>query len=222
MSQPNRQWDAGRFLQTLTYFETIPVVSCLKKMIFGSPPLPAPQPRAGVIFDFSQPSETLEQIWGALDDVVMGGVSASSLRSQPDSALFTGYVSTDNSGGFASVRTRNFNPPLDISAYSGFELRVNGDGQRYKFLVRDEDSWDSVAFASSFDTVANEWMTVRLPFAELVPVFRAKTVSNSRPLNAARVRSLQLMLSKFEYDGALNPRFAAGEFRLNLGAIGVY
>lgn len=222
MSQPNRQWDAGRFLQTLTYFETIPVVSCLKKMIFGSPPLPAPQPRAGVIFDFSQPSEALEQIWGALDDVVMGGVSASSLRSQPDSALFTGYVSTDNSGGFASVRTRNFNPPLDISAYSGFELRVNGDGQRYKFLVRDEDSWDSVAFASSFDTVANEWMTVRLPFAELVPVFRAKTVSNSRPLNAARVRSLQLMLSKFEYDGALNPRFAAGEFRLNLGAIGVY
>ncbi len=222
MSQPNRQWDAGRFLQTLTYFETIPVVSCLKKMIFGSSPSPAPQPQAGIIFDFSQPRAALEQTWGALDDVVMGGVSASSLRQQPDSALFTGYVSTDNSGGFASVRTRNFEPPLNLAAYSGFELRVNGDGQRYKFLVRDEDSWDSVAFAASFDTVANEWITVRLPFAELVPVFRAKTVPNSRPLNAARVRSLQLMLSKFEYDGALNPRFAAGEFRLNLGAIAAY
>lgn len=222
MSQPNRQWDAGRFLQTLTYFETIPVVSCLKRMMFGSAPLPAPQPQAGVIFDFSQPSAVLEQTWGALDDVVMGGVSASSLRSQPGSALFTGYVSTDNSGGFASVRTRNFEPSLDVSSYSGFELRVNGDGQRYKFLVRDEDSWDSVAFAGSFDTVANEWVTIRLPFADLVPVFRAKTVSNSRPLNAARVRSLQLMLSKFEYDGALNPRFAAGEFRLNVGAIAVY
>ncbi len=222
MSQPKRQWDAGRFLQTLTYFETIPVVSCLRKMIFGSPPSPAPQPQAGVIFDFSQPSLELEQTWGALDDVVMGGVSASSLRSQAGSALFTGYVSTDKSGGFASVRTRNFEPALNVSNYSGFELRVNGDGQRYKFLVRDEDSWDSVAFAASFDTVANEWITIRLPFVELVPVFRAKTVSNSRPLNAARVRSLQLMLSKFEYDGALNPRFAAGEFRLNVGAIAVY
>ena len=222
MSQPKRQWNAGRFLQTMAYFETIPVVSCLRKMIFGSLPLPAPQPQAGVIFDFSQPSLDLEQTWGALDDVVMGGVSASSLRSQPGSALFTGYVSTDNSGGFASVRTRNFEPSLDVSNYSGFELRVNGDGQRYKFLVRDEDSWDSVAFAGSFDTVANEWISIRFPFAELVPVFRAKTVSNGRPLNAARVRSLQLMLSKFEYDGALNPRFAAGEFRLNVGAIAVY
>ncbi len=222
MSQPKHQWNAGRFLQTLAYFETIPVVSCLRKMIFGSPPLPAPQPQAGVIFDFSQPSLNLEQSWGALDDVVMGGVSASSLRSQPGSALFTGYVSTDNSGGFASVRTRNFEPSLDVSNYSGFELRVNGDGQRYKFLVRDEDSWDSVAFAGSFDTVANEWISIRFPFTDLVPVFRAKTVSNSRPLNAARVRSLQLMLSKFEYDGALNPRFAAGEFRLNVGAIAVY
>lgn len=223
MAEPIRQaWDAGRFLQTLSYFETIPGVSWVQKMFFGSTSPPPPQPEAGVIFDFSHPSPTLSQTWGALDDVVMGGVSASSLQLQDGAAVFTGNVSTANSGGFASVRTRNFEPPLDLSGQAGIELQVKGDGQRYKFLIRDEDSWDSVAFSYSFDTVADQWTTVRIPFNLLVPVFRAKTVNTGRSLNVAKIRSLQLMLSKFEYDGALNPHFQSGEFRLQVRSIGVY
>lgn len=219
---PGSRWDAGRLFQTLTFFETIPIFSWLQKMIFGSNPLPPPQPNSGIIFDFSQSANSLTQTWGALDDVVMGGASASSLQLQADSALFTGYVSTANSGGFASVRTRNFEPPLDLTGFNGVELHVKGDGQRYKFLVRDEDSWDSLAYAYSFDTIADEWISVQIPFNQLIPVFRAKTVSSSRPLNSSRIRSLQLMLSKFEYDGALNPQFEPGEFRLVVRAICVY
>ncbi|NJP12668.1 MAG: CIA30 family protein [Leptolyngbyaceae cyanobacterium RU_5_1] len=222
MSQSNRQWDAGRFLQTLTYFETIPVVSWLQKMVSGSTSPAPPQPQAGIIFDFSQPSNALSQTWGALDDVVMGGVSASSFQAQDGVALFTGYVSTANSGGFASVRTRNFEPPLNLSGYAGLELQIKGDGQRYKFLVRDQDSWDSLAYSYSFDTVADQWISVRIPFAQMIPVFRAKTVDSTRTLTTAQIRSLQLMLSKFEYDGALNPHFKPGEFRLFVRTIAVY
>lgn len=223
MSQPtSRSWDAGRFLQTLSFFETIPVVSWLQQMFSGSASPPPPEPQAGVLFDFAHPTETLNQTWGALDDVVMGGVSASSLRLQDGVGLFTGNVSTANSGGFASVRTRNFQPPLDLSSYQGIELKVKGDGQRYKFLIRDEDTWDSIAYSHSFDTVNQEWMTVRIPFNQLIPVFRAKTVNTARPLNTTQIRSLQLMLSKFEYDGAYNPRFMAGEFCLQIEAIAVY
>jgi hypothetical protein len=222
MSESNRSWDAGRFLQTLNFFENIPIISCLQKMFFGSTPPPPPQPQAGIIFDFAGSNRDAAQTWGALDDVVMGGTSASSLQLQQDSALFTGNVSTANSGGFASVRTRNFEPPLNLTGYAGLELQLKGDGQRYKFLLRDETTWDSVAYSHSFDTVAGEWMTVRIPFADLVPVFRAKTVNTVRPLNISQVRSLQLMLSKFEYDGALNPHFKTGEFQLWIRAIGVY
>ncbi|UBF25273.1 CIA30 family protein [Kovacikia minuta CCNUW1] len=214
-----RQWDAGRFFQTLNYFETIPVISWLQKMVSGSTPPPPPHPQAGVLFDFSQPDRDLSQTWGALDDVVMGGVSASSLQLQEGAAVFTGDVSTANSGGFASVRTRNFEPPLNLWGYSGIELRVKGDGQRYKFLIRDEDTWDSVGYSYSFDTIADEWISVPIPFTQLIPVFRAKTVANARPLNTAQIRSFQVMLSKFEYDGALNPHFKPGTFRLLLGAI---
>jgi hypothetical protein len=223
MAQSDRQaWDAGRFVQTLFYFEAIPVVQWVKSMFLGSVPPPPPQLQAGVLFDFRQPTSTTGQIWGALDDVVMGGVSASRFQLQPGVAVFTGTVSTANSGGFASVRTRNFDPPLNLAGYGGITLRVQGDGQRYKFFVRDDEGWDSLAYAYGFDTVADEWITVRIAFAHMVPVRRAKTVDNARPLNPALIRSFQLMLSKFEYDGALNPKFSPGEFRLLIEAIATY
>lgn len=223
MPQSTRQhWDAGRFLQTLSWFETIPIVSWLQKMFSDSTPLPPPLPQAGILFDFSRPDSNLGQTWGAIDDVVMGGVSASSLQPQEGAALFSGDVSTANSGGFVSVRTRSFEPPLNLSSYSGIELRVNGDGQRYKFLIRDQDSWDGVGYSYSFDTITDEWLNIRVPFTQLIPVFRAKTVNNARSLDASQIRSFQLMLSKFEYDGALNPHFKPGQFHLLVGAIAVY
>lgn len=220
------QWDLGRFVQTLDYFEAIPVVSWLQKMM-----QPRPNPQVNLysesgnekmLFDFSTPTIEIQQTWGALDDVVMGGVSNSSFRLGDRAAIFSGNVSTENSGGFASVRTRNFEPAIDLTGFTGLELRVKGDGKRYKFLVRDGDGWDSIAYSHSFDTVANEWITVRIPFATLIPVFRAKTISNPQPINVSRIRSLQLMLSKFEYDGALNPQFSVGEFRLEVSAIVAY
>jgi hypothetical protein len=213
-------WNLARFIQTLSYFEAVPALSWVQK-IFGSAAR-APQLQAGFIFDFRTDSALLSQMWGALDDVVMGGISSSTFQHGAEGALFTGIVSTSNAGGFVSVRTRNFEPPLDLAQYLGLELRVKGDGKRYKFLIRDEDAWDSVAYAYSFDTMPGVWKNVRVPFAELVPVFRAKTLKNERLLNAAHIRSLQLMLSKFEYDGVLNPRFAAGSFSLLVESIGVY
>lgn len=175
-----------------------------------------------VVFDFTQPSSGLQDIWGAIDDVVMGGVSESNIRLHESVALFSGTVSTANSGGFASVRTRTFDPPLNLSGYAGIVLRVKGDGNRYKFMLRTETDWDGVAYCRSFDTVADTWLTVQIPFSELVPIFRAKTVVNAKPLEPSCIRAVQLMLSKFEYDGALNPAFTPGSFQLQVDSIAAY
>lgn len=173
------------------------------------------------LFDFTQPDVNLQATWGAVDDVVMGGVSESGIRLADGYALFSGNVSTDNSGGFASVRTRNFDPSFNLSNYRGIELRVKGDGQRYKLFVRTESKWDGVGYAYSFDTIADEWITIQVPFQDLVPIFRAKTV-NDAPLDTTQICSLQLMLSKFEYDKALNPRFTPGLFSLQVESISAY
>ncbi|OKH22354.1 NADH:ubiquinone oxidoreductase [Hydrococcus rivularis NIES-593] len=175
-----------------------------------------------ILFDFTNPSADLKETWGAVDDVVMGGVSESNIRLVGGKAIFSGNVSTANNGGFASVRTRNFNPPLDLSDYQGIELRIQGDGKRYKFIIRAEDKWDGIGYSYSFDTLYNCWTTIRIPFTDLIPVFRAKTVSNAGAFEASKVYSMQLMLSKFEYDGALNPNFSPGLFSLEIESIKAY
>lgn len=174
------------------------------------------------LFDFTHPTSDLRDSWGAVDDVVMGGVSKSGIRLEDGFAIFSGDVSTDNSGGFASVRTRNFEPSLKLNNYTGIELRVKGDGQRYKLFLRTESTWDGVGYARSFDTVNLEWTTIQIPFSELVPIFRAKTVENAPQIDSDQIRSIQLMLSKFEYDKELNPRFTPGRFSLQIESISAY
>ena len=224
---PSRSpWNLGRFVQTLNFFESIPVVSNLKAMFFGASAPRPPQVANGVLFDFSHPrsSTSLEAmaLWGALDDVVMGGVSNSGFQPGEESACFTGNVSNDNSGGFASVRTRNFDPPLNLGTYQGLTLRLRGDGQRYKIFLRDRDGWDAVAYGLSFDTVPQAWITVQVPFSNLMPVFRARSQPDAKPLDPSSLRSFQLMLSKFEYDKALNPHFTPGPFCLEVQTIAIY
>jgi uncharacterized protein YbjT (DUF2867 family) len=185
-------------------------------------PLTAGGSAEKVVFDFSNPSDDIKDTWGAVDDVVMGGVSQSGMQLVEGTALFAGNVSTDNSGGFASVRTRNFDTPINLAEYEGVELRVRGDGKRYKFFIRTEARWDGVAYSYSFDTVENTWMNVRVPFVDLIPVFRAKTLQDGEPINPSKICSFQLMLSKFEYDGELNPKFSPGGFALQVESIKAY
>ena len=217
-------WNLNQMAKTLSYFEVIPIVSDLKRMFQPTPPPPqiAVNPQGEtMLFDF-RTITNLSQTWGAVDDVVMGGVSESSLVKCLEGALFTGNVSTDQSGGFVSVRTRNFQIPLDLSRYTGLELKLRGDGNRYKFLARSSDGWDTLAYSYAFNTTANEWITVRIPFVEMVAVMRAKTIPNAPPIEARNIRSLQLMLSKFEYDGQLNPNFTPGQFALTIDSIRTY
>ncbi|KAI7758005.1 hypothetical protein M8C21_018726 [Ambrosia artemisiifolia] len=135
--------------------------------------------------------------WGALDDVVMGGVSESQFRIVPNggepggpTGLFTGTVSTANNGGFTSIRTKNFDVAENLSAYDGLELRLKGDGRRYKLIVRTSRDWDTVGYTIGFDTVKDQWQS--------------------------------LMFSKFEYDGKLNPTFVEGTFQLPVQSIRAY
>ncbi|KAF6258399.1 complex I intermediate-associated protein 30-domain-containing protein [Scenedesmus sp. NREL 46B-D3] len=167
--------------------------------------------------------------WGALDDVVMGGVSESSMIFSRDAGedggpalVFRGRVSTDNSGGFVSVRCKNFEPLLNLSPYEGLALRVRGNGLRYKCIVRTDTNWDGIGFCRSFDTAPGEWQDVFLPFSEFIPVFRAKTLRDGTRLNPSGVASVQIMLSKFEYDGELNPAFKTGLVELPITSIRGY
>jgi Complex I intermediate-associated protein 30 (CIA30) len=176
------------------------------------------------LFDFSAPDRDLLNAWMAVNDGVMGGVSESGLQIVNGRAFFKGNVSIDRGGGFASIRTQNFNPPLDLSNYQGISLKVRGSAasQRYKLFLRPSEQWDGISYGYSFDTNSNSFTDLRIPFSNLMPVKRAKIVDDAPPLERRQVSSIQIMLSKFEYDGGLNPSFRPGEFELELCSIGAY
>ena len=56
------------------------------------------------------------------------------------------------------------------------------------------------------------------PFPAFVPTLFARSVPGKK-LDTRAINTLQLTLSKFEYDGALNPAFTEGAFRLELESI---
>lgn len=65
------------------------------------------------------------QRWYVINDSVMGGVSNSQVTQTQESLLFTGNVSLDNNGGFASIRTELNTQSQNTKA---IVLRVKGDG----------------------------------------------------------------------------------------------
>jgi monofunctional biosynthetic peptidoglycan transglycosylase len=147
---------------------------------------------ATTLLDFDDAADVA--LWRPVDDVVMGGVSRSGFGvASPGVARFSGNVSLENFGGFASVRT----PPRDwdTAGATAFVLRVRGDGRRYKFNIRNADGFDGLQYQAHFTPPAGEWTEVRLPVASFVPTFRGRALAGVPPLDPAEVRALGFMVS---------------------------
>ncbi|KAL7573317.1 hypothetical protein ACA910_011681 [Epithemia clementina (nom. ined.)] len=56
----------------------------------------------------------------------------------------------------------------------------------------------------------------------LIPTRFARTIPNAPPLNASHITGVQLVYSKFELDGQLNPKFDQGDFGLQLVQVRAY
>ena len=111
-----------------------------------------------ILYRFDQPEATAP--WQAIDDRVMGGVSASRMHHDPAGhGVFSGEVSLENNGGFASVRAP-VRPPEAAAGASACLLEVRGDGRRYKLNLRTDDNFDGVTHQAGFAPPAGEWAWV--------------------------------------------------------------
>lgn len=208
-------WEWQRFVQQSSKFIELPSLS------------PKKPPRVLSAGD-SFTDEPLQLF--PLDDVVMGGASSSTFDNS--SRKWSGEVTSLNSGGFVGIRCKAFSP-LDLSGTSGVELKLRPDGRerRYKFVLRDSTDFNGVCWTASFTVGSPQARvmslvaslgggdgaveTVRIPYDTLVPTIFAKTVPDVE-IDLTNIVSLQLALSKFEYDGGLNPLFTEGSFELDV------
>jgi len=133
--------------------------------------------------------------WNVINDAVMGGISESKFEILPNqTGQFSGQVSLENNGGFASVRA------LLVESVSGsFEkitLRVKGDGKIYSFRIRTDVNFDGVVYASSFTTVKDQWTEHEFSPDDFIPSFRGRTLNNVLPLNVQQIKQIGFLISE--------------------------
>lgn len=161
------------------------------------------------LYDFSDSAQAAD--WIVVNDGVMGGVSRSQVAWQADGGLrFSGVVSLENKGGFASTRTRP--RAYELAGYDGIWLRVRGDGQRYSFRIRTSGDFDRISYSYAFGTQAESWQELYLPFEDFVPTFRGRQLRGVPPLSAGAIRQLGVLISDKQ----------AGPFSLSLDFIKAY
>jgi len=132
--------------------------------------------------------------WEVINDGVMGGISESNFQIQPDqTAVFSGRVSLENNGGFASVRASL--RELVSGNFEKIVIRVKGDGKTYSLRIRTDQNFDGVAYACSFSTIKDEWTVHEFSPTEFVPTFRGRTLSNVPPLKDLKISHVGFLIS---------------------------
>ena len=163
-------------------------------------------PAAVVLFDFADAAAM--RGWEVEDDVIMGGRSKSTLVRDPAGHIvFSGKVSLENQGGFASIQ--NHFDPLDVSKYTHAVIRLKGDGKKYCYLVEAEKNAKHY-YVSEFST-NGQWQEIKIPLREMVPVrrgdrldipdFPGKTMTQSRFMIAnARAEAFRLEVASIRFE----------------------
>ena len=134
------------------------------------------------------------QKWQAVNDGVMGGVSDGRFRITPDKTMeFSGRLSLDNNGGFASVRTK----PTDFDIKSGDTLvvRVRGDGREYVLNIYTKSRRTAFSYRAPLPTTKDEWTEVSVPLVEFIPTSFGNRVQGMGPVEPDQINSLGFMLS---------------------------
>ena len=111
--------------------------------------------------------------WKIVDDRVMGGQSNGNFKVNDEgNGVFYGDVSTENNGGFSSVRM-GLNSS-DMSNNKAFILKVKGDGKSYQFRVKTSLD-ERHSYIRSFET-NGKWQEIKIPFKEMFASWRGRTL----------------------------------------------
>ena len=103
--------------------------------------------------------------WTSVNDDVMGGVSKGGFkRSGQGTLLFSGELSLENNGGFASIRMKP--GELGLAGTSGIVVKARGDGRTYWVDLRVADQMSASSYRAYLATTDGEWAETRIPFKD--------------------------------------------------------
>ena len=133
-------------------------------------------------------------------------MSSSSVTDSADGVVFSGSVSLDNNGGFASIRNV-FDDVADLSAFSDLVVEAVGDGKTYVVELRTDES--DISYWQRF-TPAPGTTSYELPLDSFAPHSRfGDPIDGGPALDPSRVRSVAMYILDKQ----------VGEFRIVISRI---
>lgn len=133
-----------------------------------------------------------EKRWRIFNDDVMGGLSSSKAIVEDNKIIFSGTVSLENNGGFASLRS----PAKDYNfeEFSGIEIKIKGDGKRYSISMKETTYFSGYFYTSTFETKKDEWVTIKLPFNQFRPYYFGKETSSNKNIPLNKIKEISLLI----------------------------
>jgi len=167
--------------------------------------------------------------WRSLNDTIMGGSSLAKCRST-DQGLFLEGNLVEEGGGFVSCRSPIFREPFNLSEFSGLILDVEGQGRTLKFAIACEKKplalsnllKGDIRWVASIPTNKEGVSRIKIPFRNLEPARRAKSVRLPLRFDPTCINRFQVLHSKFGQPGKMNSGFFAGPIKVLIKSISVY
>lgn len=147
-----------------------------------------------IIDDFSN-AEVGVDGWYVVNDGVMGGLSQGTVSfNNPGILKFAGTLSLENNGGFSSLRK---NIDGDLESGLGLKLKVKGDGRTYdlRLTTNDRFRYMEISYRAKFQTTADEWTVVEIPFSDLKPSVRGRALDGPE-FDPAKAESIGFILAE--------------------------
>jgi len=167
----------------------------------------AAEPASITVIDFS--AAAAGDKWVSVNDDVMGGISTGGFRITGQKTLeFSGKLSMENRGGFASIRTSPEN--LGLEGYDTITVRVRGDGRTYYLDLRSSTFFGAASYRAPLETQEDVWQEVRIPLRDFEYSAFGTPIAGAEPIAPGEVRSVGFTLADKK----------AGPFRLEVARIG--
>jgi len=131
--------------------------------------------------------------WTTINDPVMGGRSTSAVTFGDGGLVFSGTISLDNNGGFASARGP-VDPEIGRRATGAMSLLVRalGDGKTYVMKVETGQPW---SYIQRFTTEAGIRRTYDLPVTGFQSVGRfLDPVADTPPLDPSSITRVSIYI----------------------------
>ena len=151
-----------------------------------------------------------EKQWRIVNDGVMGGLSSSNTIVKDEKIIFSGNVSLENNGGFASLRSpvKDYN----FEKFTGLEIKIKGDGKRYSVSMKETTYFNGYFYTSSFETKKDEWIAVQIPFNQFKLYYFGKETSSNKKIPLNNIKEISLLIGDKQ----------AGEFKAKIDYIMLY